>query len=51
MTLSTRLFLALCVAPLLVAQTKYQNDLISMGPLGFWPLNGNPGDVSGHGNL
>src|SRR5579862_713558 len=50
MSLSSRLFLALSVAPLLVAQTKYQTDLISMSPLGFWPLNGNSNDVSGHGN-
>jgi hypothetical protein len=50
MTLSTRLFLALSVAPLLVAQTKYQTDLIAMSPLGFWPLNNNPNDLSGHGN-
>ena len=50
MTLSTRLFLALSVAPFLVAQTKYQTDLIAMGPLGFWPLNNNVNDVSGHGN-
>ena len=50
MTLSTRLFLALSIAPLLVAQTKYQTDLLSMSPLGFWPLNNSPSDVSGHGN-
>jgi len=48
--LSTRLFLALSIAPLLVAQTKYQTDLIAMSPLGFWPLNNFPNDVSGHGN-
>jgi len=50
MSLFSRLFLALSVAPLLVAQTKYQTDVMSMNPLGFWPLNGNAGDVSGHGN-
>jgi hypothetical protein len=50
MNLSTRLFLALSIAPFLVAQTKYQNDVMSMSPLGFWPLNGNPSDISGHGN-
>ena len=50
MNLSTRLFLALCVSPLLVAQNKYQNDVMALNPLGFWPLNGNPSDVSSHGN-
>ncbi len=50
MTLSSRLFLVLSIAPLLVAQTKYQTDLISMSPLGFWPLNNSSVDVSGHGN-
>ena len=50
MNLSFRLFLALSVAPLLVAQTKYQNDVMALNPLGFWPLNGDPSDVSGHGN-
>jgi hypothetical protein len=50
MTLSSRIFLALSIAPLLVAQTKYQTDLVSMSPLGFWPLNNNVNDVSGHGN-
>jgi len=50
MTLTSRLFLALSIAPLLVAQTKYQTDVVSMSPLGFWPLNNNPNDVSGHGN-
>jgi Concanavalin A-like lectin/glucanases superfamily len=50
MTLSSRLFLALSVAPFLVAQTKYQTDLIAMSPLGFWPLNNNSNDLSGHGN-
>ncbi|MBZ5632177.1 MAG: LamG domain-containing protein [Acidobacteriia bacterium] len=50
MSLSSRLFLALSVAPLLVAQTKYQTDLLAMSPLGFWPLNGDANDVSTHGN-
>ena len=50
MNLSSRLILALSIAPLLVAQTKYQNDVMALNPLGFWPLNGNPADVSGHGN-
>jgi len=50
MNLFFRLILALSVAPLLVAQGKYQNDVMALNPLGFWPLNGNPGDVSGHGN-
>ena len=50
MTLSSRLLLALSIAPLLVAQTKYQTDLISMGPLGFWSFNNTPNDLSGHGN-
>ena len=50
MTLSSRLFLALSIAPLLVAQTKYQTDLTSMSPLGFWSFNNTPNDQSGHGN-
>ena len=50
MTFSSRLLLALSIAPLLVAQTKYQTDLISMGPLGFWSFNNTPNDLSGHGN-
>ena len=50
MSLSSRVFLALSLAPFLVAQTKYQTDVISMSPLGFWPLNNNVSDVSGHGN-
>src|SRR5438552_7167321 len=50
MTLSSRLFLALSVAPFLVAQTKYQTDLLALNPLGFWPLNFNVNDFSGHGN-
>jgi hypothetical protein len=32
------------------AQTKYQNDVIALHPLGFWPLSGNTTDMSGHGN-
>jgi hypothetical protein len=50
MNLSSRVILALSIAPLLVAQGKYQNDVVALNPLGFWPLNGNPADVSGHGN-
>ena len=50
MNLYTRLFLALTIAPLVVAQTKYEADVTALNPLGFWPLNGNPGDFSGHGN-
>ena len=45
MTLSSRLFLALSLAPLLAAQTKYQTDVMALNPLGFWPLNGNTIDV------
>jgi len=43
------LLFVLLLAPVF-AQTKYQNDVIALHPLGFWPLNGNPSDVSGHGN-
>ena len=50
MTFPTRLLLALFITPLLFAQTKYQTDLVAMSPLGFWPLNFNTNDVSGHGN-
>jgi hypothetical protein len=50
MNLASRLFLALSLAPLVVAQTKYQTDVMALNPLGFWPLNGNANDVSGHGN-
>jgi hypothetical protein len=51
MNLPSRLFLALSLAPLAVSQTgNYQNDVMALNPLGFWPLNGNPSDISGHGN-
>ncbi|MBZ5632260.1 MAG: LamG domain-containing protein [Acidobacteriia bacterium] len=51
MNLASRLFLALSLAPLVLAQTgNYQNDVMALNPLGFWPLNGNPSDVSSHGN-
>jgi len=52
MALSTRLFLALSIAPLLVAQTqtKFGTDLLGMNPLGFWPLNPGFTDASTHGN-
>ncbi|MBZ5632261.1 MAG: LamG domain-containing protein [Acidobacteriia bacterium] len=51
MNLASRLFLALSLAPLAVSQiTKYQSDVMALNPLGSWPLNGNPADVSGHGN-
>ena len=51
MNLSSRLFLVLSLAPLAVSQvTKYQNDVMALNPLGFWPLNGNPGDVTASGN-
>jgi Concanavalin A-like lectin/glucanases superfamily len=51
MTVSARLILALSLAPLAVSQvTKYQSDVTALNPLGFWPLNGNPGDVTANGN-
>ncbi|MBZ5636004.1 MAG: LamG domain-containing protein [Acidobacteriia bacterium] len=50
MKLSSRLFLALSIAPLVFAQTKYQTDLLARNPLGFWPLNGNPNDATSNGN-
>ncbi|MBZ5632263.1 MAG: LamG domain-containing protein [Acidobacteriia bacterium] len=50
MNLSSRLFLALSFAPLLVAQTQFSTDLLALNPLGFWPLNGDANDTSGHGN-
>ena len=43
------LIFILLLAPVF-AQTKYQNDVVALHPLGFWPLNGNPSDASGHGN-
>jgi hypothetical protein len=50
MKISTCLFLALFIAPLLVAQTQFSTDLLALNPLGFWPLNGNANDASAHGN-
>jgi Concanavalin A-like lectin/glucanases superfamily len=50
MMFPARLFLALSIAPFVVAQTKYQTDVVALSPLGFWPLNGDASDVSGHGN-
>ena len=50
MTLSSRLLLALSITPLLVAQTKYQTDLLALSPLGSWPLNGNASDATSNGN-
>jgi hypothetical protein len=51
MNFSSRLFLALSLAPLAVSQTgNYQNDVMALNPLGFWPLNGNPADVTANGN-
>ena len=51
MNLSFRLFLALSLAPLAVSQiAKYQNDVMALNPLGFWPLNGNPADATANGN-
>lgn len=43
------LLLALSVAPSLFAQTQFSTDLLSMNPLGYWPLHGNANDASGHG--
>jgi len=52
MKLSSRLFLALAVAPLLLAQseTQFTTDLLAMNPLGFWPLYGNAKDSTTHAN-
>jgi len=50
MKLSSRLFLALTLAPLSFPQTQYETHVLAMNPLGFWPLNGNPGDFTGKGN-
>ena len=50
MTLSTRLILALSIAPFVVAQTQFSTDVLVLSPLGFWPLNGNASDASTHGN-
>jgi len=50
MKICSRIFLAFSLASLLTAQTKYQNDVMSMNPLGFWPLNGNTFDVTSNGN-
>lgn len=44
-----QLFLALSVAPLLAAQTQFSSDLLSMNPIGYWPLHSNANDASGHG--
>ena len=48
MTLSSRLFLALSIAPLVVAQSQYSTDVLALSPLGFWPLNGNANDATTH---
>ena len=50
MSLSSRLFLALSIAPLLAAQTQFSTDVLALNPDGFWPLNGNANDASTHGN-
>ena len=50
MTLSSRLLLALSIAPILTAQSQFSTDLLALSPLGYWPLHGNPNDSSGHGN-
>ena len=50
MNLSSRLFLALSVAPLLVAQTQFSTYVLALSPLGFWPLNGNANDATTHSN-
>jgi concanavalin A-like lectin/glucanase superfamily protein len=50
MKLSSRLSLALLFAPLVVAQTNYQTDVLALNPLGFWPLNGNASDFTANAN-
>ena len=50
MNLSSRLFLVLSLAPLVAAQTQFSTDVLALNPLGFWTLNGNANDASGHGN-
>lgn len=43
-----QMLLALSVAPSLFAQTQFSTDVLSMNPLGYWPLHGNANDASGH---
>ena len=50
MPFSSRLFLALLIAPLAVAQTQFSTDVLALSPLGFWPLTGNANDATMHGN-
>ena len=44
----------LSVAALIVssgmAQNKYVDDVLALNPLGYWRLNGNTSDATGHGN-
>lgn len=42
------MLLALSVAPSLLGQTQFSTDVLSMNPLGYWPLHGNANDASGH---
>jgi hypothetical protein len=41
-------FLALFIAPVVVAQNQFSQDVLALNPLGFWPLTGNAHDGSGH---
>jgi hypothetical protein len=47
----TKLILATALlAPLAVAQSRYVNDMLALNPLGYWRLDGNANDATGHGN-
>ncbi|MBN9661412.1 MAG: LamG domain-containing protein [Acidobacteria bacterium] len=43
-----QMLLALSITPTLFAQTQFSTDVLSMNPLGYWPLHGNANDASGH---
>jgi hypothetical protein len=47
--LFSQLILALSLASLAAAQT-YVSDVMSFNPLGYWQLQANTGDTSGHGS-
>jgi hypothetical protein len=38
------------LAPMVLAQNKYVNDLLVLNPLGYWRLNGNANDATSRGN-
>jgi hypothetical protein len=51
MTCLTKLILTMALAaPLSQAQSKFVNDVLALNPLGYWRLNGNSNDSSGHGS-